>query len=346
MSRGLAGLGLAKGPHHKLHRTYRIYATMSTNHLPASAPVMEKTSFYLEATQTGAEKEGRCGFMALPVELRCSIYGYLPQLVYKSVFPKIDRSLVGTCCWPIYRMPTPLLQLSKIVHLEVKDFITHAAFKQKNDQMLPNIIMGPYFAKEPIFDPLTTPFTIVDDSQTSEYLINPQSRINSISDQLADWYNNNLRHTFREEIHDKSNVPCSPASVHPFVVHTLKRMEFHHTTAPHVRVLFRGSRLPGNSYAEFSFLTRLRTFIPRSPTADLSPDRTRRFFDISTIVIPQHTDAVYTNKVFIDRMLEYLRGHRNEACIKIETATAQDQWFFDQDCSLDHPYEERIIGHE
>jgi hypothetical protein len=48
--------------------------------------------------------------MDLPLELRCYIYNYLPELVYKYALP-----IAGVSCWSVYRMPTALLQLDKTI---------------------------------------------------------------------------------------------------------------------------------------------------------------------------------------------------------------------------------------
>ena len=96
--------------------------------------------------------------MALPPELRCHIYTFLPELVYKSVFPAIDRSRVGSCCWPLYKMPTSLLQASKTIHEEAKDVVVQTTLTMLNDNHFPTIVLGPYYSATPSLFPLTFEF--------------------------------------------------------------------------------------------------------------------------------------------------------------------------------------------
>jgi hypothetical protein len=82
--------------------------------------------------------------MALPPEIRCHIYTFLPELVYKHVFPAINNSLVGTCCWPVYRLPTSLLLVSGVVHEETRDVLVQTPLRFLNEHYVPTLIIGPY----------------------------------------------------------------------------------------------------------------------------------------------------------------------------------------------------------
>ena len=80
--------------------------------------------------------------MALPPELRCYIYDYLPERVHKSVFPT-----PGICTWAVYRMPTAVLQLNKTIFDEAQEHL-----KTKNMKKSPKVTIGPVFtAREASF---------------------------------------------------------------------------------------------------------------------------------------------------------------------------------------------------
>jgi hypothetical protein len=83
-------------------------------------------------------------FMALPPEMRCHIYTFLSELVYKHVFPAINNSPVGTYCWPVYRMPTSLLLVSKVVHEETQDALVQTPLQSLNEHYPPTLVSGPY----------------------------------------------------------------------------------------------------------------------------------------------------------------------------------------------------------
>ena len=83
-------------------------------------------------------------FMALPPELRCLIYSFLPELVYKYIWPVVKLSPVGVCSWPYFRLPTPLLLVNKLVHQETKDATVQMQLQHLNEHYPPVIVVGPF----------------------------------------------------------------------------------------------------------------------------------------------------------------------------------------------------------
>jgi hypothetical protein len=94
--------------------------------------------------------------MAIPPELRCHVYNYLPVRVYKRVFPASEM-----CYWPVYRMPAALLQLNKTVCEELVDYFIPKPRQRMNDQHSPELAFGPSFAENatPAIITLSEPFT-------------------------------------------------------------------------------------------------------------------------------------------------------------------------------------------
>ncbi|KAI4646410.1 uncharacterized protein J4E79_010472 [Alternaria viburni] len=71
--------------------------------------------------------------MALPTELRCYIYDYFPERVFKHVFPTPG---IGT--WAELRMPTALLQVNKTILDEAQQHL-----RTRNMQKSPKVTIGP-----------------------------------------------------------------------------------------------------------------------------------------------------------------------------------------------------------
>jgi hypothetical protein len=71
---------------------------------------------------------------------RVAFHGF----AYKHVFPAINNSPVGTYCWPVYRMPTSLLLVSKVVHEETQDALVQTPLQSLNEHYPPALVSGPY----------------------------------------------------------------------------------------------------------------------------------------------------------------------------------------------------------
>ncbi|KAJ5062788.1 hypothetical protein J3E74DRAFT_404412 [Bipolaris maydis] len=86
---------------------------------------------------------GDSPFMALPTELRCQIYSYLPDIAYEPIFPEPIFPEPGICSCEVYRMPTAILQLNKTIYEEVKHHSIQEPIQKANDQLPPSIVLCP-----------------------------------------------------------------------------------------------------------------------------------------------------------------------------------------------------------
>jgi hypothetical protein len=166
-------------------------------------------------------------FMALPAELRCSIYNHLLVRVYKHPFSTTDP--VGLCSWPVYRMPTALLQLNKLVHEETKDSLVQKPMRKMNDDHPPTIVLGPNFPRFRILPTLSDLFHGVATSRytTMDHSHQYERDLGSVVHTLAAWYNEGAtpQQAFSEDMSAHYSEAQHPAhSLHNFVRQTLERM--------------------------------------------------------------------------------------------------------------------------
>ena len=277
-------------------------------------------------------------FMALPPEPRCHVYTFLPEMVYKSVFPAIDRSRVGTPCWPLYRMPSSLLQTSKAIHEEVKGITVQNALRTLNDHYPPTIVLGPYFQAYPNLFPLTFAFYGIASGKHSppEDCLDSQWEIQFISESLAEWYNDGLPNTFcrgtppRATSRDDSNSHYTQISLHSFVQQTLKRMRNSQVTEVHLRLLIRGNSLRGNRMADQQILRRIFEY-----TVILERGEDRRNNAVNSRPLFTLVWTWSIDKAFYNGALRYLK--RRPVPLKEEQPSSEDQRFFNKPCSYDHP---------
>jgi hypothetical protein len=175
-------------------------------------------------------------FMAMPPELRCYVYNYLSVLVYKRVFPASDM-----CYWPVYRMPTALVQLNKIVREELKGFLVQDPLQRMNDQLSPTLVSGPTLLK-------TQPALSLHFRKT---FIRPphdatrrHDKIEITCSTLANWYNETMS---SQQQHGgatntcKTHARCSAKTLHTCVRPTLRGMENKKTYEVRVRLLINRS---------------------------------------------------------------------------------------------------------
>ena len=179
--------------------------------------------------------------MALPTELRCYIYDYFPERVFKHVFPTPD---IGT--WAELRMPTALLQVNKTIFDEAQEHL-----KTKNMQKSPKVTIGPVprsTAREAMF---TLMSDIFHEARRQRCTLSAQSQkplddngTKLISLVLASWYNEIILPLLLQNpsLGDDSKVynqrECTAEELHPFVGHTLRRMERKRTCEISIRMLF------------------------------------------------------------------------------------------------------------
>ena len=179
--------------------------------------------------------------MALPTELRCYIYDYFLERVFKHVFPTPG---IGT--WAELRMPTALLQVNKTILEEAQQHL-----RTRNLQKSPKVTIGPV----PRSTAREAMFTLISDifhearRQRCTLLAQHQkpgddNGTKLISLVLASWYNEIILPELLQNpsLGDDSNVynqrECTAEELHPFVGHTLRRMERKRTYEISIRMLF------------------------------------------------------------------------------------------------------------
>jgi hypothetical protein len=186
-------------------------------------------------------------FMALPTEIRCHIYSYLPDIAYDPVFPK-----PGICSWEIHIMPTALLQLNKTIFEEVKHSSIQKPLQKLNDQLIPKIVLGPTPTDlDLVYIALSDTFHLAG-KRLHTYLGEFQQLdddVENISLDLASWYNNTYLTWYNstyppqqvsgghEEAFD-ARTECRPERLHRFVRQTLTRMTVKKTCEIRVRLLY------------------------------------------------------------------------------------------------------------
>jgi hypothetical protein len=158
-------------------------------------------------------------FMTLPAELRCHIYTFCPELVYKHVFPlsrEPPDGFLDPCSWPVYRMPTALLQTNTLVHAEVKDNSVQKLLQDWNDHYPPTIVFCPREAS---------------------------SQSYAIQVFLTSFYHASLRHdavaieTVTSEIASFCRKETNTVGLVPFADQTLKRMREYGAALVSIRIL-------------------------------------------------------------------------------------------------------------
>jgi hypothetical protein len=177
-------------------------------------------------------------FMALPAELRCYIYNYIgPVLVYKRAFPITD-----VCCWPVYRMPTALLQLNKLVHEETKDSLVQKPLRKMNNNHPPTIVLGPTFPRFKSLPYLSDLFHRAATSRYAEMNRDPQHERDTepLVHTLASWYNegDSPQHAFSGDMSAHFSETQRPThNLYNFVRRTFERMNNMNTCEVQFRLL-------------------------------------------------------------------------------------------------------------
>ena len=177
--------------------------------------------------------------MALPTEMRCYIYDYFPERVFKHVSPT-----PGIYTWAVLRMPTALLQVNKTIFDEAQEHL-----RTKNVQKSPKVTIGPVStARKAAFTLMSDVFhkaskrrcTLLGQSQKP----GNDNGTKLISLVLASWYNETMLPLPLQNpsLGDDSKVhnqrECTAEELHVFVGHTLKRMERKRTCGISIRMLF------------------------------------------------------------------------------------------------------------
>lgn len=187
---------------------------------------------------------GDSPFMALPTELRCQIYSYLPDIAYEPIFPEPIFPEPGICSCEVYRMPTAILQLNKTIYEEVKHPSIQKPIQKANDQLLPRIVLGPTRTEiDPVYIALSHSFHWAG-VHLYTFLNGPKNygneRIENIGLYLDTWYNNtSLIGRFPGRYEDDFVTPagCMTERLDRFVRQTLKRMVNRKTSDIRFRIL-------------------------------------------------------------------------------------------------------------
>ncbi|KAI4695523.1 uncharacterized protein J4E84_002150 [Alternaria hordeiaustralica] len=179
--------------------------------------------------------------MALPTELRCYIYDYFPERVFKHVFPT-----PGICTWAALRMPTALLQVNKTILVEAQEHL-----RTRNMQKSPKVTIGPVprsAAREAMFTLISDIFHEASKrrctSLSQAQKPGDDNGTKLISLVLASWYNEIILPLLLQNpsLDDDSKAynqrECTAEELHPFVGHTLRRMERKRTCEISIRMLF------------------------------------------------------------------------------------------------------------
>lgn len=269
--------------------------------------------------------------MLLPPELRCQIYTCLSELAYKSIFPIMDASPIGKHFWPVYRMPTSLLQTSRQAHDDVKGALVQTPLRKLNDQSSPTVVLGPYFTWFTALVPLSNYFyqAAVGRNQHHTSCCPYESDVDFISSKLATWYNQHLSALFGQSGGSQpSPLLCSSTSLHPFVEQTLRRMANSQTVEIHIRLLFRGSGFKGNKLADRHMYYHLLRHMQ-----DVSRDPHRRHYNgqTFTLVRPHHIYGHFPEGAIRKRIRAFVHVH-----LRVEEPASEDQRFFDKSCYFDH----------
>lgn len=259
--------------------------------------------------------------MTLPPELRCYIYNYLPELVYRPLCARSASFHAPQYAWPVYRMPTAALSICKQVRDEMRDSLVQGPLRRLNDSHPPTVVLGPNFSMSRRCIILPEAFFQHIQAECIDTEIAYNDALALVSHRIADMYipQGSSEISADCHIHD---------SIRSLTDQTLKRMRFHGVREVALRVVMRGSGFRGNRLADRRMLAILRKFRSR-----LSRDRARPVEDSyvgdSLTIVTSHD----LEGLGLERTIQCLRT----ICkVTRETAGDEDQKLLDRSCYFDY----------
>lgn len=271
--------------------------------------------------------------MALPPELRCHIYSFLPELVYKYIWPVVKLSPVGVCSWPYFRLPTPLLLVNKLVYQETQDASVQTQLQDLNEHYLPVLVMGPFTGLCSPRNNFLDTFCGLLSRQNGSNPSNHESM--EINRQITAWSNLSLKDRLGvhwEQIYKRlpKDAGYSEENLDLFITLTLTRMARNHLKEVQIRLLLCSSPLDKKSLWDRRMLDHLACYRVRVLQNDYCGSESVSGKGGVTIVLPAEQCVLP-----LDGFLTILR-QRNIG-VQVEEPSTQDRRLLDQLGSMDNP---------
>ncbi|EUC29954.1 hypothetical protein COCCADRAFT_7905 [Bipolaris zeicola 26-R-13] len=271
--------------------------------------------------------------VALPPELRCHIYSFLPELVYKYIWPVVKSSPVGVCSWPYYRLPTSLLLTCKLIYQETRDASIQKRLCDLNEQYPPVVVLGPanvlYEPRNGFMDELFGLLSRHNGNTSSVYdgsetLAGRTPKC--ICRGITAWTNQSLETRLGvhwEQVYQRlpRELGYSEKNLEIFVACTLTRMAHNNAKEVRIRLVIRGSAF-NNAWI---FERRMMDYVLQYKTRALGNSRcdaeSMRAKEAVTVVLPPQPHGSYVDE-FIAWMLEDNLG------FELEAPSVQDERLF------------------
>ncbi|EUC49067.1 hypothetical protein COCMIDRAFT_33538 [Bipolaris oryzae ATCC 44560] len=273
--------------------------------------------------------------MALPPELRCHVYSFLPELVYKYIWPVVKSSPVGVCSWPYYRLPTSLLLISKLIYQETGDALVQKQLRNLNEQYPPVVVLGPaklqYEPRNGFMDELFgllsrhngNTSSVYDGSETLAGR-NPKRICNGITA----WTNQSLETRLGvhwEQVYQRlpRELGYSKENLETFVTCTLTRMAHNNAKEARIRLLIRGSALNKAWLWERRMMDYLIQYKTRAILNFRCDAESMRSSEAVTVVLPPQPHGDY-----VDEFIAWMRGENFG--FELEAPSIQDERLFSE----------------
>ncbi|EMD67540.1 hypothetical protein COCSADRAFT_34328, partial [Bipolaris sorokiniana ND90Pr] len=273
--------------------------------------------------------------MALPPELRCHIYSFLPELVYKYIWPVFKSSPAGVCSWPYYRLPTSLLLISKLIYQETRDASVQKRLCDLNEQYPPVVVLGPansmYKPRNGFMDELFGLLSRHNGNTSSLYDVSntlAERTPKRICHDIRAWTNRSLEARLRvhwEQVYQRfpRELGYSEENLETFVTCTLTRMAHNNAKEARIRLLIRGSAFNNAWLWERRMMEYLLQYKTRALLTFHCDAESMHSSEAVTIVLPPQPHGSYVDN-FIARMLEENFG------FELEAPSIQDERLFSE----------------
>ncbi|EMD92624.1 hypothetical protein COCC4DRAFT_30812 [Bipolaris maydis ATCC 48331] len=285
--------------------------------------------------------------MALPPELRCHIYSFLPELVYRYIWPVVKSSPVGVCSWPYYRLPTSLLLISKLIYQETKDASVQKQLYDLNERHLPVVVLGPadllYQPRNGFMDELFGLLSRHNGNTSSVYNGSntlAERTLKHICHEIKAWTNHALESRLGvnwEQVYQRlpKELGYSEENLDTFVACTLARMAHNNAKEARIRLVVCGSAFNDAWIWERRMMDYVIQYKMRALMNFRCDAESMRSSEAVTVVLPPQPHGSYVHN-FLTRMQEENFG------FKLEAPSIQDDRLFSKHVHYaDHYGDER-----